>query len=172
MTHPSKFACIRITLTLLLLSALGALSLTVYAAPKNGGMPRGQRHECRREIEQLENAWQNAVLKGDAVAMDSLLAADYMAITPNGTMQSREEILADLRSGALRITSLEVSDRKVRFYGKTALVTSRTDVTGTAAGREITGSYRYTRVYVRDAQGKWKIVSFEANKIREPGERK
>jgi uncharacterized protein (TIGR02246 family) len=172
MIHPSKFSCLRIALTLVLLSSLGAFSLTVYAAPKNGGMPRGQRHECRREIEQLEDAWRDAVLKGDAAAMDSLLAADYMAITPNGTMQSREEILANLRSGTLRITSLEVSDRKVRFYGKTALVTSRTEVNGMAAGGEITGSYRYTRVYVRDVQGKWKIVSFEANQIREPGERK
>jgi hypothetical protein len=25
---------------------------------------------------------------------------------------------------------------------------------------------------VRNAQGKWKIVSFEANRVREPGERK
>jgi len=87
-------------------------------------------------------------------------------------MQSREEILANLRSGALHITSLEVSDRKVRFYGKTALVTSRADVIGAAARGEITGSYRYTRVYVRDVQGKWKIVSFEASRIREFGERK
>lgn len=171
MIHPSKFGGFRISLALVLLSALGALSLTVYAAPKSG-MPRGQRHECRREIEQLEDSWRVAMLKGDAATMDSLLAADYLAITPNGTMQSREETLANLRSGVFRITSLDVSDRKVRIYGKTALVTSKTEVSGTAAAGDISGSYRYTRVYVRDAQGKWKIVSFEANRIREPGERK
>jgi ketosteroid isomerase-like protein len=45
-------------------------------------------------------------------------------------------------------------------------------VSATIAGEDISGSYRYTRVYVRDAQGKWKIVSFEASRIREPGQPK
>jgi ketosteroid isomerase-like protein len=60
----------------------------------------------------------------------------------------------------------------VRFYGTTALVTSRADVSGTNTGGDFSGSFRYTRVYVRNAEGKWKVVSFEASRIREPGERK
>jgi ketosteroid isomerase-like protein len=60
----------------------------------------------------------------------------------------------------------------VRFYGTTALVTSQADLSGTNAGEDISGSYRYTRVYVRDAQGKWKIVSFEASRISQPPESK
>ncbi len=36
----------------------------------------------------------------------------------------------------------------------------------------MTGNYRYTRVYVRNAQGDWKIVSFEASRVREPGPHK
>jgi ketosteroid isomerase-like protein len=51
-------------------------------------------------------------------------------------------------------------------------VTSLAEVKGTAGDGDISGSYRYTRVYVRDAQGAWKIVSFEASRIREPGEHK
>jgi ketosteroid isomerase-like protein len=34
---------------------------------------------------------------------------------------------------------------------------------------QLAGDYRYTRVYVRNAQGVWKIVSFEASRVREPG---
>jgi len=41
-----------------------------------------------------------------------------------------------------------------------------------AEGKDVGGSYRYTRVYIRDEQGRWKIVSFEASRIREPGEKK
>jgi ketosteroid isomerase-like protein len=172
MIHSSKLVCGRIAFVLALFSALGFFSPMAYAAPKNGGMPRGQRHESHREIEQREDAWRDAVLKGNAAAMDSLLATDYMEITPNGTLQSREQELADLRSGAIRITSLEIYDRKIRFYRKTALVTCRTEVSGTSTGGNLSGSYRHTRVYVQDAQDKWKIVSFEASRIREPGERK
>ncbi len=77
-----------------------------------------------------------------------------------------------MHSTARHITSLTTSERKVRFYGQTAVVTSLSDVEGTNAdGIDVSGSYRYTRVYVRDVQGHWKIVSFEASRIREPGPR-
>ena len=62
-----------------------------------------------------------------------------------------------------------MSDRKIRFYGKTAVVTSKAEVTGVMEGNNANGNYRYTRVYVRDPRGGWKIVSFEASRIKEPG---
>jgi ketosteroid isomerase-like protein len=156
------------TFVLAFLLALGAYTPALFAAPQHGQMPKGQKHE----IDQLEEAWRNAVLKSDTALMDSLLADDFMAISANGTLQTKEEILAKLGGGRVHYTSLEVSDRKVRFYGTTALVTSKAEVVGTSGGVDISGSYRYTRVYVRNAQGKWKVVSFEASWIREPGERK
>lgn len=127
-----------------------------------------QKHEHRRhEIDQLEEAWRDAVLTSNTSAMDALLDDEYTAITANGTLQTKQDWLASLRSGRVHITTLDVSDRKVRFYGDTALVTSRADVQGTGSEGEVFGSFRYTRVYVRNAQGKWKIVSFEASRIRD-----
>jgi ketosteroid isomerase-like protein len=76
-----------------------------------------------------------------------------------------------LRSGRTHFTQLDISDRKVRFYGATALVTSLAQIQGTTSEGDVSGSYRYTRVYVRNAQGAWKVVSFEVSRIREPGER-
>ncbi|MGD0832569.1 MAG: nuclear transport factor 2 family protein [Terracidiphilus sp.] len=154
------------------LVVLAALALPICAQQPHPGLPRAQKHEGRHEIDQLEEQWRAALLKSDAAEMDVLLADDYMAITPNGTLQTKEQWLANLRSGATHFTSIEISDRRVRFYGATALLTSRADVAGTNAGIDFTGSYRYTRVFVRNAQGQWKIVSFEASRIREPGQRK
>ena len=134
-------------------------------------MPRSERHESRHEIDQLEETWRTAILKRDAGAMGNLLSDDYVGITARGTLQSKEDVLAGLRAGALQFSSLELSDRKVRFYGQTALVTSRAEVTGTSANGDVTGSYRYTRVYVRDPKGGWKVVSFEVNRIRDAGDK-
>lgn len=136
------------------------------------GMPRAQKHESRREIDLLEEAWRDAVLKANAMALDTLLADDYMAITSAGTLQTKEQALANFRTGRTRFTAISYSDRKVRFYGTTALVTSVAEVSGTTIDGELSGSYRYTRVYVRDEHGKWKIVSFEANRISNENERK
>jgi ketosteroid isomerase-like protein len=148
------------------------LAQGAFASAFQAGMPRTQKHESRHEIDQLEDAWRNAVLKSNATAMDTLLADDYMAITPYGTLQTRDQALANLRSGQTHLISLNISDRKVRFYGTTALVTSVAEIEGTSGERDITGSYRYSHVYVRDARGKWKIVSFEANRIREADDHK
>jgi ketosteroid isomerase-like protein len=145
---------------------LAALLLTVCAGTLAAGAPKTQKHERRHEIDHLEELWRNAVLKDDSGAMSALLADDYMAITPSGTLQTKDEALANLHR--VHFTSLEISDRKVRFYGTTALVTSTADVQATAPDGDISGSFRYTRVYVEGPPGVWKIVSFEANKILAP----
>lgn len=153
-------------------SVFVGLTVAVFGGGSLRAMPRAEKHEVRHQIEKLEDAWRNAVLHGNFSAMDGLLADDYMAITPSGILQSKEQALAALRSGAMKFNSLELSDRKIRLYGTTALVISRAEVKGAGPEGEMSGSYRYTRVYVRDSRGVWRIVSFEANKIREPGEKR
>lgn len=151
---------------LAILFALGSFVPALPAQTPQTGTPKPEKHENRREIDQLELAWRDAVMKSDAAAMDKLLADDYMAILADGTLQSKEDTLTRLRSGATHYTEIKVFDRRLRFYGTTALVTCRADVTGTAGSTAISGSFRHTRVYVRDKQGAWKIVSFEASRIR------
>ncbi len=146
-----------------------ALALGASAIPLHAGMGLAQKHENRHEIDQLEDEWRNAILTSNTKALNDLLADDYMAITPSGTLQSRDDTLQSLRSGRVHFTNLDITDRKVRFYGTTAVVTSLADIKATTADGQVSGSYRYTRVYVRDAQGAWKIVSFEASRVREPG---
>lgn len=153
----------------------GLLMLMCLGAPlarARSGVPRADRHEIRHEIDQLEQTWKEAILERNVQTMDSLLADDYIAITANGMLQSKEQTLADLKTGSLHFNSIGFSDRKVRFYGQTALVTSRAEITGRANERDVSGSYRFTRVYVRDGSGMWKIVSFESSRIREPDEHK
>jgi ketosteroid isomerase-like protein len=149
-----------------------ALVLASFAVQFAVAMPMGQKHESRHDIDQLEDEWRDAMLAANTKVMDSLLAPDYMGITASGTLQSRDETLQSLSSGRLHFTLLDVSDRKVRFYGITAVVTSLANIQATTPDGKVIGSYRYTHVYVRDAQGDWKIVSFEASRVREPGPHK
>lgn len=118
----------------------------------------------------MEEAWRTAMLKGNSAALDSLLADDYTAITAKGAIQTKAQALEGLRSGSLQLSDLTISDRKVRIYGSTAVVTSVAELTGSRNDQEISGRYRYTRVYVRNSLGQWKIVSFETSRIQESGE--
>jgi ketosteroid isomerase-like protein len=144
-----------------------ARSQSFFQSPQPD-LPRAQKHESRVVIDQLEDKWRNAILKSDAAAMQSLLADDYTGITAYGTLQSKDETLSSMRSGSFQLTTLDLSDRKVRFYGSTALVTSSAVVQGKTPDGPVDGDYRYSHVYVRDAQGNWKIVNFEASHVRHP----
>jgi ketosteroid isomerase-like protein len=151
---------------------VAAFALAAVTLPAHAGLLKTQKEESRHEIDKLEDAWRSAIMTQNSKAMGALLADDYMAITPSGTLQNKDEALQSLGSGRVHFSTLNISDRKVRFYGSTAVVTSFADIDATTAEGPITGSYRYTRVYVRNAQGQWKIVSFEASRVREPGPHK
>ncbi|MGA3033549.1 MAG: nuclear transport factor 2 family protein [Terracidiphilus sp.] len=149
-----------------------AVVLATTVLPVCAGLSIAQKEERRHEIDRLEDAWRSAVLSSNTKALDALLADDYMAINPSGTIQTKDDTLQGIRTGRFHIASLIMSDRKVRFYGETAVVTSLAEIQGVVAGSPLTGSYRYTRVYVRNAQGQWKIVSFEASQISDSGPHK
>ncbi len=123
-----------------------------------------------KEIEGLESEWRNAVLNNDVSVFEKLLADDYLGVTANGTLETKADAVAMRRAGTVRISELQPSDTKVRVYGDTAVVTSRVELAGTNGDRDISGTYRYTRVYNKRS-GSWKIVSFEASRIPPGGGR-
>jgi ketosteroid isomerase-like protein len=173
-THsPLRIAILASSLTCSVASAILLLaSSAVLGQVTKKPVPRAQRHEYHHEIDQVEEAWRAAILKGNSTELAALLADDYTGITAKGAIQTKDQAVANLRSGALQVTALNISDRKVRVYGSTAVVTSLAELTGSKNDQEVTGRYRYTRVYVRNQQGQWKIVSFEASRIQEPNEHK
>ncbi|MBT9331648.1 nuclear transport factor 2 family protein [Paracidobacterium acidisoli] len=135
----------------------------VHAA---GALPRRENHAIHKEIEALEQEWRQAIVDNNVKVMDGLLADDYIGITSNGTIETKAQVLAQRRAGTVRITALNINDMHVRVYSDTAVVTSRADLTGSNGASDISGEYRYTRVYNRRF-GKWKIVSFEASRMHD-----
>lgn len=135
------------------------------------GFPHRDAHAVREHIEALEKQWRDAVVSNNVKLMEHLLADDYLGISANGTVETKDEAVAQRRAGTIRIKSLTLSDIKVRVYGKTAVVTSRAELTGVNGQSDISGNYRYTRVYNKRF-GQWKIVSFEASRIHDADARR
>jgi len=134
--------------------------------PKQPKPPKQQKLDGRHQIDALEEAWRVAMLHADGKAMGALLSDDYIGITPTGTIQTREQALEKLGNGKAHINQLSMFDRKVRFYARTAVVTSRAYIQGSTPEGDLLGNYRYTRVYVKGNDNVWKIVSFEASRMR------
>jgi len=129
-------------------------------------LPHHEKGEIHKEIEALEQQWQQAIVTNNVSEMNRLLADDYIGISSNGTVENKDQALAQRRAGTVRITQLELTDTHVRVYGDTAVVTSIADLEGTNGTSDISGKYRYTRVYNR-RHGEWKIVSFEASRMHD-----
>ncbi len=123
-------------------------------------------HSVRKYIETLEMQWRDAEVNNNVSEMAKLLADDYIGISANGTVETKSETLDARRAGTVKIQSLNITDLKVRVYGDTAVVTSKAALVGENGQSDISGNYRYTRVYNRRL-GRWKIVSFEASRIHD-----
>lgn len=150
------------------ITAAHVLAAFVLVAVCHGAwaLPRHEKGEIHREIETLEHQWQQAIVTNNVSAMDHLLADDYIGITSNGTVETKQQAVDQSRAGTVRITRLDLTDTHVRVYGDTAVVTSLADLAGTNGTTDISGQYRYTRVYNRRL-GQWKIVSFEASRMHD-----
>ena len=163
--RPGGRLWLRVTVGAILLPC--ALASRAFATPRQHHAPKTVRHT----IAMLEQRWTAAELSGNANTLGSMLAEDYLGIAPDGRLDSKADTLRSVRDGLMRFASIKTTTHKIRVYGSTAVVVSTAEVSGTYNGHPISGRYRYTRVYHLDGAG-WKIVSFEASRIREHGERR
>jgi len=147
-------------------SILFVLALCVVMAHPAFGLPKRDSHAIHKQIEALEEQWRQAIISNNVTEMDHLLADDYIGISANGTVETKAQALAQRKAGTVLIKTLDLNDLKVRVYGDTAVVTSKAELEGTNGQSDISGNYRYTRVYNRRL-GQWKIVSFEASRIHD-----
>jgi len=129
-------------------------------------LPHHEKSEIHKEIEMLEQQWQQATVTNNIGEMNKLLADDYVGITSNGTVENKQQALAQRSAGTVRITKLDITEIHVRVYGDTAVVTSQAQLEGSNGTSDISVQYRYTRVYNRRL-GQWKIVSFEASRMHD-----
>jgi len=146
-----------------------AVALVCAAPQAFAGMPR-PHPEVHKEIEALEQQWRTAQLANDWKTMDRLLDDEYTGISVNGQIQTKEQAIAVRKSGTLVMSRLTFSDVKVhvRAGGQAAVVTSKADLVGINGGEDISGEYRYMRVYEKK-MGQWHIVNFIATRINDRG---
>jgi ketosteroid isomerase-like protein len=137
-------------------------------AEKTVKLKKENRRMESREIENLEEAWRQALLRSDTTLLDKLMGDDFLAISANGTLSDKEQYLRRLSSHANQFSRIELMDTKVRVQPTSAVVISQARVTGQLDGRAIDGIYRYTKVYGRIAGGPWRVLNFEATRVSGP----
>jgi ketosteroid isomerase-like protein len=114
----------------------------------------------------LEKEFAEALVKGDADALDGLVSEDWIIIGPEGKVISRTAFLDVVKSGSLTHSTMDFDETRVRLYGDTAIITARAVTTGAYQGQSFSTRERSTDVFVRQ-QGQWKCVLTQLTAIAE-----
>lgn len=120
-----------------------------------------------QEITDLEQRRAAAVVHRDINLLDTMTAADSVRILPTGSLETKSQLLSELKSGELTYDAISVDELSVKSYGNTALVTGRSEFRGQRKGKPFMGRCRFSRVWVkRDAR--WEEVLFQLTPLSEP----
>jgi hypothetical protein len=82
-----------------------------------------QTSAVERTLVGLEDQWALAVRLSDTMALDLIIADDYIGTTATGQIQHKADYLADFTSGDRRVVTLTTEDLDVRVYGHVAVLT-------------------------------------------------
>jgi ketosteroid isomerase-like protein len=113
------------------------------------------------EVISTHDRFSCALKSQDWEELAAIYSDDYMLVRPDGSVLSKEEILADLRIGGLAIKAIEIADVKVRIHGDTAILTGVSRTVTSRQGKETTSHFRLVAVYVADRSGP-RLVHFQS----------
>jgi ketosteroid isomerase-like protein len=156
---------------LILAAGIAAVSVS------SGRSDEDRNTRAEREVRELEDRLNRAVVEGDRAFFERVLAPDFTHTSHTGKFKSRSEWMAENKfasskeepkPGKTSYVVFDVDDLAVRIYGETAVVTGRSTPKGrNSKGEPIRGQYRFLRVWVQ-RQGQWQVVAFEGTRIAEP----
>ena len=117
------------------------------------------------EVKQMEKRHTDALMKKDLAALEKIWSHDYTFTNGQGRLLSRAERLENVRTGATEIQSADERDVQVRVYGgDAAVLVSHVTLKAQYSGKEASGEYRHTAVWIKAAGG-WHLVANQITPI-------
>jgi len=128
---------------------------------------RGSASENVEEtIMQVERDWGDALTKRDMVALDRILGDDHSVTTKDGSVLTKAQELANYKSGESTNELSDFDPMKVRVFGDTAVVTGGHREKSQYHGRDTSGHYRWTDLFVK-RNGRWQAVASQLTRVEE-----
>src|SRR4051794_16904755 len=122
------------------------------------------RADTPAAIEKADRVFADAMVKGDLVALANTYGDDYVFTDPSGRVTYKIELLESFKRGVIQILAQEISDLQVNVYGDVAVETGQLVSNATRDGRDSSGTFRFTRVWV-NRNGRWQTVAFQETRI-------
>jgi uncharacterized protein (TIGR02246 family) len=122
-----------------------------------------------QKIQSLHEAGDRALMNADLAVLAHIFADDYVQYNDAGHAFTREEVLNNFRTGAIRYPSIVSTGRTIRVFGDTAVVHGSETDEVEVGGKRLTVRYLYLDV-LQKRDGEWKIVASQLARPAEPPE--
>jgi ketosteroid isomerase-like protein len=120
-------------------------------------------------VARLDEQFQAAVKTNDADTMDKIMAEDFVLVTGSGKVFNKEQSLDEARRRSTIYEKQDDSERSVRVWGDTAVVTAKLWIKGVRAGKAIDYTLWFSDIYVRTPSGwKYKFGQASLPLLKEP----
>jgi ketosteroid isomerase-like protein len=120
-------------------------------------------------IQDLDTQRMQAMVRGDLEMLGRLLADDLTYTHASGVFDTKESLLASISSGRLKYKSLERVDGRVRVFGNVAIATGHAAVQAQSALQgALSLKLLFTDVWVRQPDGRWRMVAWQSTRALEP----
>jgi uncharacterized protein (TIGR02246 family) len=136
----------------------------LYTNKKNGR--KGDAvEEDEQQILNLFEDGDRAIIAADLPALSRIFTDDYIQYDESGKAFAKQDVLASLKTGAIRYISMISTGRRIRLLKEDlAIVHGSEDDEVEQDGKRFTVSYIYMDVVVK-REGRWQIVASQLAKI-------
>jgi len=152
----------KLTVTLSIL-ALGA-GIMFAQAQKTSQAKKSAGSAVSDELKQIENDWVAAVKAKDAAKLGEIVGDDWVGLGWDGKRADKAKALADLKEPGNSLDSIEMGAMTVRVFGNTAVVTGSDTEKSAEKGKDTSGKYVWTDVFVKQ-NGKWRAVASQSTRV-------
>jgi len=111
-----------------------------------------------QKILALHQAGDRALVSADLAALAQIFADDYVQYNESGKAFTKQDVLDNFRTGAIRYPSIISTGRRIRVFGNTAVVHGSESDDVEAGGKRFSVRYVYLDV-LRKCDGEWRIVA-------------
>jgi uncharacterized protein (TIGR02246 family) len=131
------------------------------------GKIHSEQRDDERQILTLHEAGDRALMAADLATLAKIFADDYVQYNEAGKAFTKQDVLDNFRTGAIRYPSIISTGRLIRLFGDTAVVHGSESDEVETDGKRFAVRYIYLDV-LRKRDGEWKLVASQLARPLEP----
>ena len=117
-----------------------------------------------KDILALEEERFAAMIARDFPRLQLLVHDELMYTHSSGVVDGKATWLDSMKSGRVKYKKAQCTDRKVRMYGETALITGRAQIEAEIGGQPKTLKLLFLNAWTKTPQG-WKFVAWQSTPL-------